>query len=248
MDIFPCRALLALSIASLAGCGGGATQQQPSPMPTVNGQPSPAPSLTPIAQARSPTLPAAVSVTTNEPFYRAVVDGGTIRLSGVDSPERRLPILSQEAVAGGRRWRAEGLVVTVTNKACTDDMSGEPRPFSGMLEIGGPPVRGCAFPTPVASPVTIPARFLGRWDRDAAACAAPATSIEGVTISLRELRFHESVGEVTAVAPGGAGVTIDARYSGEGETWTTHQSLTLDGDRLTIMGEGAPIRRVRCAG
>jgi cell division transport system permease protein len=35
-----------------------------------------------------------------------------------------------------------------------------------MLEIGGPPVRGCAFPTPVASPVTIPARFLGRWDRD----------------------------------------------------------------------------------
>ncbi len=217
----------------LAGCG-----EAPSSVREANVvEPTPVPSPT-------SAIPDAVTATTNEPFYAAVVDGDTIRLSGVDLPERRLPIVAREAVANGRRWRAEGVTVTVTDRACEDDMSGEPRPFSGELTVEGRTARGCAFPT--VKQATIPAAFLGRWDRDAAACAKPATSIEAVTVSPRELRFHESLGTVTAVTPVEDGVRIEAAYTGEGERWTTRQRLSVAGDVLTIAGEGAPIRRVRC--
>lgn len=230
----------------LAGCGGTSS---PTPEPTANAAtpmarmtPTPAPTPSPtIASA----IPDSVTATTNEPFYAAVVDGDAIRLSGVDLPERRLPIVATDRVPNGRRWRADGVSVTVTDTACEDDMSGEPRRFSSELTVAGRTARGCAFPTPRRL-TTIPAAYVGRWDRDAAACARPATSIEGVAISPRELRFHESFGEVTAVTPVTGGVRIEARYSGEGERWTTAQTLRVDGDALTIEGEGAPIRRVRC--
>ncbi|WP_230770064.1 hypothetical protein [Sphingomonas sp. Leaf4] len=228
--------------AMLAGCGGAPV---PAPEPTASVVMSVAtPTPVPVPTATS-AIPDAVTATTNEPFYSAAIDGDAIRLSGVDLPERRLGIVARDAVPDGRRWRAEGVTVTVIDQACADDMSGEPRPFRSVLTVGGRTARGCAFPTPRAQ-ATIPAAFLGRWDRDAAACAAPATSIEGVTISPRELRFHESLGDVTAVTPVAGGVSIAVAYSGEGERWTTRQTLRVAGDVLTIAGEGAPIRRVRC--
>ncbi len=193
-------------------------------------------------------LPAAITVTTNEPFLAAAIERDAIRFSGVDRPERRMTVVARADLPDGRRWTARdaaGVVaVTVTTRPCTDDMSGEARAFSGTIAIDGRAgVRGCAFPTPGDR---IPARFVGRWDRDVAACARPATSIEGVTIGPRAIRFHESLGKVASVVPAGDGVAIVAAYEGEGERWTARQRLTIDGDRLTIAGEGAPISRVRC--
>ncbi len=227
-------------VAMLAGCGG---TPSPAPEPTVSVV-VPVATPTPVPTATS-AIPDAVTATTNEPFYAAAIDGDAIRLSGVDLPERRLAIVARDAVPGGRRWRAEDVTVTVTDRACEDDMSGEPRPFRSVLMVGGRTAQGCAFPTPRRQ-TAIPAAFLGRWDRDAAACAAPATSIEGVTIAPGELRFHESLGEVRAVTPVAGGVAIEAAYSGEAEHWTTRQVLRVAGDTLTIEGAGTPIRRVRC--
>ncbi len=245
------RAELAwLPIALLAGCGGGEPQvagNAATPVVAVSPPATPVASPTPAR----PAVPDRVTVTTNEPFYAAVIEGDAIRLSGVDLPERRVPIVARGAVPGGTRWEARdakgAVIATVTDTPCADDMSGEPRPFTGELRIDGRVAPGCAFPTPAATD-TIPAAFHGRWDRDAAACAAPATSIEGVTIGPRELRFHESVGTATGVTPIDGGVRIDAAYEGEGERWTTRQRLTIAGNTLTIAGEGAPIRRVRCPG
>lgn len=100
---------------------------------------------------------------------------------------------------------------------------------------------------PHTSVESIPAAYRGVYDGSLEACARP--SDQRLTISARELRFHESVGTVRSVAWGGTGaIAVEADYEGEGERWRNLRILSLaeNGARLTIKGEGASLTRVRC--
>lgn len=93
----------------------------------------------------------------------------------------------------------------------------------------------------------IPAAYLGVYDGSLEACARP--SDQRLTVSARELRFHESVGTVRSVSWGGTGaIAVEADYEGEGERWRSLRILSLaeNGARLTVKGEGTALVRVRC--
>ncbi len=230
---------------ALAGCND---RRDPAPVPT------PQPTATPVPVTS--TVPAQITVTTNEPFYSAKVTGDAVFLSGVDQPERRLTITDRTIAADRRSWTGRdtggSITVTAIRSACQDDMSGAPRNFVGTLTLGDRTVRGCGFtgtpaPPPGEAAATIPATFVGKWNSDAAACARPATSTEGVKVTPTEIVFHESAGRVTRVeALGDDRIRITADYDGEGERWTATQTLWVVGDRLTIETDGRSISRVRC--
>lgn len=99
----------------------------------------------------------------------------------------------------------------------------------------------------VAATDVLPSRFHGTYDESEQACGGP--SEYRLTVSARELRFHESVGTVREVArdgPDAVGVTAD--YQGEGESWRSVRRLRLGdgGSRLTVSGDGTSMTRVRC--
>ena len=96
------------------------------------------------------------------------------------------------------------------------------------------------------SPV-IPAAYHGVYDGSLEACGRP--SDQRLTVSARELRFHESVGTVRSVAWGGTGaIAVEADYEGEGERWRNLRILSLaeNGAKLSVKGEGDSLVRVRC--
>lgn len=243
-----------LALLWLTGCGGSEAP------PAANlASPTPAPTVSPSPAVVGSRVPERLTVTTNEPFYSVRIDGDVLTLTGVDMHGRTLQVVDRTATRDAREWSAcEGrdtLSVRVVRTACQDDMSGAPRDFAATLVLNGATVRGCGFtgtppPPPgeaLAATPTIPVRFVGRWNSDAAACARPAASIEGVRVSPGELWFHESVGTVKRVEPLGPDrIRITADYEGEGERWTATQTLLLDGDRLTIVTDGSPFSRVRC--
>ncbi|MEN2746153.1 hypothetical protein [Sphingomonas sp. T9W2] len=249
----PTRASIGISVIVLwlAGCN---ERRDPAPAPT----PQPTATRQPTATSKpiTSTVPDQITVTTNEPFYSVKVAADAVLLTGVDLPERRLKIVDRAIAADRRSWTARDdrgtLIVTAIRTACEDDMSGAPRDFMGTLTLGDRTVRGCAFtgtPAPLHTETaeTIPAIFLGEWNSDAAACANPAMSIEGVRVTPSEILFHESAGRVTRVEPLAPDrVRITADYDGEGERWTATQTLRVTGNRLTIATDGRPISRVRC--
>ena len=113
-----------------------------------------------------------------------------------------------------------------------------------------------AAPAPRASaafePVrgtTIPAPFVGVYDRTLASCSGP--SQERTTITPGELRFHETIGKVQSTLLRRENeLEVDAKYEGEGEFWRSNRLLTLSqgGARLIIDGDGTSpaMMRVRC--
>lgn len=118
---------------------------------------------------------------------------------------------------------------------------------------GAPAPEGndAAAPPPVPAPPRanlIPVPFHGLYAATAAGCArADETRL---TVTAGELRFHESIGAVRAVAveaPGRVRVTSD--FEGEGESWrATHRlSLSNGGATLAVGGSGTHFVRVRCA-
>lgn len=240
--------LVALALA-LTGCND---RREPAPAIT----PTPQPTETTAPAPATSTVPDRITVTTNEPFYSAKVSADAVLLTGVDMPARRLTIIDRTIAADRRSWTARddrgSITVTAIRSACQDDMSGAPRDFAGTLTLGDRTVRGCAFtgtpaPPPGETAATIPATFTGTWNTNAAACARPAAAIEGVKVTPAEILFHESAGRVTRVESLGPGrIRIIADYNGEGERWTTTQTLTVAGNRLTIDTGSQPFSRVRC--
>lgn len=243
----------ALALLALAGCGSS----EDAPAANV-ASPASVPTATPSVVASR--VPERLTVTTNEPFYSVAIDRDVLTLTGVDMPRRRLRVVNRHVAVEARAWDARDdrgtIGVRVVRAPCEDDMSGAPRDFTATLTIdGGATVRGCGFvgthaPPPGEAPpvaATIPARFVGRWNRDAAACATPAASIEGVRVTPGELWFHESVGVVKRVEPIGPDqIRVTAAYEGEGERWTATQTLRVEGDRLVIVTDGRPFSRMRC--
>ncbi len=110
---------------------------------------------------------------------------------------------------------------------------------------GPPSPRGPGHPHSFSD--SIPAPYHGVYDASLEACARP--SIERLTVSARELRFHESLGAVRSVSYGGSGaIAVEADYEGEGQKWRNLRILKLsDNDsRLTVQGDGGRLDRVRC--
>lgn len=119
-------------------------------------------------------------------------------------------------------------------------------------ELAGAPAQETApAPAPVEPPplvMSIPAKFQGKWDESAAACAT--ASILTLTISGNELRFHESIGEITSVTPeGDNAVKVAGPFEGEGEKWEGEMRLELsaDGNTLTTTNNGTATPRIRCS-
>lgn len=135
------------------------------PAKSSNGD-QPAPVATADAR-RGPTdegdhdVPEDVIVSTNEPFWSARVEDDEVSLTGVDHPERRLPVVASEvmphAAAMARRIHARGesvdLVIEVRAEPCQDSMSGAQYPLSASLSFdGSDPVEGCARPASMPIP------------------------------------------------------------------------------------------------
>lgn len=105
-------------------------------------------------------------------------------------------------------------------------------------------------PSPkAAAAAPIPAAFHGDYDESIEACGRAGDG--RLTVSARELRFHESLGTVrkVAVQPDGT-IQVEADYEGEGEAWRSRRALALSEKdaRLTISGDGTRMVRVRCPG
>ncbi len=248
------RALLFLSpCLLLAACGGGSPGAAPAAA-TPGADPN----------ARTDASDEAVVVSTNEPFWQARVDGLSIVLSGIDDADRRLAVASSSMTSEGYRTAARDaageVIVIVKKMRCQDDMSGAEFPMTGTITIDGVgPIRGCARPASMPLPseaasagvdAAIPARWRARWAPDAAACANPDASIEGLTITADALRFHESLGAPTEVELIDQDtLRITSAHDGEGQQWTSTQTLRLEQADSMLLVEGpgdAKMHRVRC--
>jgi hypothetical protein len=125
------------------------------------------------------------------------------------------------------------------------ELAGAPQEPAAAAE----PAPGAA-PTPAEPPplsVEIPARFHGKWDASLEECGR--ASIMTLTVSGKELRFHESLGEIQTITPMGENaVMVSGPFEGEGESWQGEMKLELsaDGDTLTATNNGTATPRVRC--
>jgi hypothetical protein len=114
-------------------------------------------------------------------------------------------------------------------------------------KAGGPPAPPPPPVPPPATGKTIPAALLGTYDASIESCGRPGDG--RLTVSVTELRFHESIGTVRRVTATGAGaVSVEADYQGEGERWRDRRELKLGdgGSILTVSGVGTSFVRVRC--
>jgi len=110
---------------------------------------------------------------------------------------------------------------------------------------GGAPVNTAAAPTPSAGsgPVaSIPPALHGRWGLTPGDCTSTRGDAKGLLIVAGDgLRFYES----RAVPAGNAktsgdSISGDFAFTGEGQSWTKYQALSLDDDRL-IRTESSPM-------
>jgi hypothetical protein len=101
---------------------------------------------------------------------------------------------------------------------------------------GGRPVQGgrpAVAPAPGA-PIAIPAFLHGRWGMTPADCTSTRGDAKGLlVIDDKALRFYES----RAVPVGDIGGTPDSftgdfTFTGEGQTWTSYETLQIQGRRL----------------
>jgi hypothetical protein len=125
----------------------------------------------------------------------------------------------------------------------------------GLLLLAVMPLGGCGPESGAGDPPSsqaraanvIPAAFHGIYDRSIDSCARP--SQDRLTVSARELRFHESIGIVRSVNSGPSdSIRVEADYQGEGESWRAVRELRLSngGGTLTVGGDGTRLDRVRC--
>lgn len=138
---------------------------------------------------------------------------------------------------------AAGVALAACQPSAEPELEGPPPAQSspGLAPTPSAPTE----PAPLAT--AIPAKFHGKWDASAEECGR--ASIMTLTISGNELRFHESIGEITSVTPqGDNAVTVSGPFEGEGEQWqgTMRLELSADGNTLTTTNNGTATPRVRC--
>jgi uncharacterized membrane protein/uncharacterized lipoprotein YbaY len=83
----------------------------------------------------------------NEPFWALEITRTTLTFRTPEGQPITLPSPRPELAGGSRRYAARGdghdLVATVTDRACTDDMSGMPYPSTVTVALDGRDYRGC---------------------------------------------------------------------------------------------------------
>ena len=118
---------------------------------------------------------------------------------------------------------------------------------------GTPSADGGARPTPGAGPTAatpanavpaaaIPAALHGRWGMSPGDCTSTNGNSNGLlVIGADGLRFHESRAvPVRNVETSADSISADFAFTGEGQSWTKYQALTIDDDRL-VRTESSPM-------
>ncbi len=97
----------------------------------------------------------------------------------------------------------------------------------------------------------IPASMHGRWALTPGDCTTTRGDDKGLlTISAKELRFYESVAVPAAnVATSDNAVEGSFNFTGEGQNWTSRQTLQVKGDKLMRKQSDPPtsLTYTRCA-
>jgi hypothetical protein len=110
---------------------------------------------------------------------------------------------------------------------------------------GAPPQNTASAPAASGSTgpaAPIPAVLHGRWGMTPGDCTSTRGDAKGLLIvSSDGLRFYESTAEPAANAETSPNsYSADFAFTGEGQTWTKYQALSLDGDRL-VRTESSPM-------
>ena len=130
---------------------------------------------------------------------------------------------------------------------------GQPR-ADGGAPIGAtaaPGARGASdYPANPSPAAAIPAALHGRWGMTPADCTSTRGDAKGLlVVSSDGMRFYESrATPVRNVERSNDSISADFAFTGEGQTWTKFQTLTLDDDRL-VRTESSPMASftyVRC--
>jgi hypothetical protein len=110
---------------------------------------------------------------------------------------------------------------------------------------GAPPQNSAGAPTastPTGPAAAIPAALHGRWGMTPGDCTSTRGDAKGLlVVSADGLRFYESRAVPAANAEASAdSFSADFAFTGEDQTWTKYQALTLDADRL-VRTESSPM-------
>lgn len=110
---------------------------------------------------------------------------------------------------------------------------------TGAAPEGAPASSGAA---PSAAGAAIPAAFHGRWGLSPEDCTSTRGDAKGLLIvGPSDIRFYESRAVPTGNARAGAdSIRGDFTFTGEGQTWTKFQALTLKGGKL-VRTESNPV-------
>jgi hypothetical protein len=92
-----------------------------------------------------------------------------------------------------------------------------------------PPAEGSMPPGP------IPAQLRGRWGLTPADCTTTKGDAKGlIVIGADQIRFYESVARpLPGHSSTADSMTADFAFTGEGQTWTRHESIGVRRDELT---------------
>ncbi len=118
---------------------------------------------------------------------------------------------------------------------------------------GAPPANGATVepaPANAAPAASIPAALRGRWGMTPADCTSTRGDAKGLLIvSSDAMRFYESEAvPARNVEKSDDSFSADFAFTGEGQSWTKFQTLTLDDDKL-VRTESSPMASftyVRC--
>ena len=110
---------------------------------------------------------------------------------------------------------------------------------------GAPPRDIAAAPSPAAPAgpvVPIPAALHGRWGMTPGDCDVASGAAKGhLVVAGDGLRFFESRAvPVSNAESSPTSFSADFAFTGEGQSWTKYQALSLDGDRL-VRTESSPM-------
>lgn len=92
---------------------------------------------------------------------------------------------------------------------------------------------------------TIPARFHGEWNTDAAACGSGSNDSR-LVIAADTIRFYESSGPVQSASVDDNELTVVVRLTGEGETRDATYRFRLSADGRTLTDADSGLARQRC--
>ena len=92
---------------------------------------------------------------------------------------------------------------------------------------------------------SIPARFHGEWNSDAAGCGSGSNDSR-LVIAADTIRFYESSGPVQSASVDDNELTVVARLTGEGETRDATYRFRLSADGGTLTDADSGLARQRC--